>query len=113
MKLVLQPVSMRHRVTGIWQRGHDGSFPSHWFRFLGLGRTSYLALRVNSNPFPFLNDPSRQASGVQRFPILLTGPVLPVRLPLHTILPLPAAASLLLLVLFSGQVLLCGVPTCT
>lgn len=43
---VLQLVRMCHRVTSPWQRGHNGTFISHCFRFFGLDRTSQMALMI-------------------------------------------------------------------
>ena len=36
----LHPTRMCLSVAGVEHRGHDGSSPSHWWRFLGVGRTS-------------------------------------------------------------------------
>lgn len=32
--------------AGVWQKAHEGSSPTHWFRFLSLGWTSWVALMI-------------------------------------------------------------------
>ena len=97
--MVMQLVSIGHRVGGVWLRGHDESSPSHWFKFLG---TSLKVLMMK------LSLPSSIPKDSQTVPILPIGPFLPVIQSLHIVLPPPAAVYLLPAILSYRHVLFCA-----